>query len=88
MDENKKGRQDDFLRNQGECSITLRKSTKAKGNGGGNLPFQVMGAAIWGWLLHHSVEGMVAGFWMKRGRGDKTIFSDVSDQLYSGNENG
>ena len=52
-----------------------------------NLPFPVMGAAIWGWLLNHSVEGMVAGFWMKRGRGYKTIFSDVRDQLHSGKLN-
>ena len=60
------------------------KIDESKGNGGGNLPFPVMGAAIWGWLLHHLVEGMVAAFWMKKGKGRHGDFFDiiVSDQLH------
>ena len=46
-----------------------------KGDGNSNLPFPVMGAAIWGWLLHDSVVGMVAAFCMKGGWREITNFS-------------
>ena len=51
------------------------KIDASKENGGSNLAFKGMGAAIWGWLLRDSVVGMMRAIWVKGGWRGIAIFS-------------